>query len=46
MFAHVNEPPPRITDVRPELQAALDETVVLESLAFVGSMLDWSPDPC
>ena len=42
VFAHLNEPPPRITDVRPELPAAFDETVVPESLAFVSSMLDWS----
>lgn len=46
MFAHLNEPPPRITDVRSELPAAFDETVVLESLAYVASMLDWSPHPC
>ena len=41
VFAHLNEPPPRITDVRPELSAAFDEAAVPESLAFVAS-LDWS----
>ena len=42
MFARLNEPPLPITDVRPELPAAFDETVVPESLAFVASMLDSS----
>lgn len=42
MFARLNEPSPRITDVHLELPAAFDETVVPESLAFVASMLDWS----
>ena len=39
MFAHLNEPPPRITDVRPELPAPFDEMVVPESPAFVASTL-------